>query len=380
VYTEKGDGSVKRIRVLVVDDSAVIRRLVSDSLAADSSIEAALTAPNGKIALEKIDQQKPDAVTLDVEMPVMDGLQTLQEIRKKWPRLPVIMFSTLTERGAQTTLDALSIGASDYVTKPSNTGKLEDGIAAVRASLIPKIKALCGVEESPAPPLPHPAMRVPLGTGPTPGPVKVVAIGVSTGGPQALEKIIPRLPATFPVPVVIVQHMPKIFTRLLADRLSSSSAIRVRECITGTALAPGHAWIAPGDFHMFLRRVDNKVQLETNQGPPENSCRPAVDVLFRSVAQIYSNSVLAVILTGMGSDGLRGCGAIRESGGRIFIQDQLTSVVWGMPGAVANAGLADKVLPLEEIPGEICRCVESSRLLAPPRPKKPSGEESRALP
>lgn len=377
----KVKGSVKRIRVLVVDDSAVIRRLVSDSLAADSSIEVASTAPNGKIALEKIEQQKPDAITLDVEMPVMDGLQTLREIRKKWPRLPVIMFSTLTERGAQTTLDALSMGASDYVTKPSNTGKIEEGIAAIRASLIPKIKALCGIQESPAPPTARPAVpRVPLAHGPTPGPVKVLAIGVSTGGPQALEKIIPKLPATFPVPVVIVQHMPKIFTRLLADRLSSSSAIRVHECVAGATLAPGHAWIAAGDFHMFLKRVDNQVQLDTNQGPPENSCRPAVDVLFRSVAQIYSNSVLAVILTGMGSDGLRGCEAIREGGGRIFIQDESTSVVWGMPGAVANAGLADKVLPLEQIPGEICRCVESSRLLVSPRPKTPSGEESRALP
>lgn len=372
---------MKRIRVLVVDDSAVIRRLVSDSLAADSSIEAAPTAPNGKIALEKIEQQKPDAVTLDVEMPVMDGLQTLQEIRRKWPQLPVIMFSTLTERGAKTTLDALSMGASDYVTKPSNTGKIEEGLAAIRATLIPKIKALCGVEEGPASSLPRPATpRIPLVHGPTPGPVKVLAIGVSTGGPQALEKIIPKLPATFPIPVLIVQHMPKIFTRLLADRLSSSSSIRVHECVPGTALAPGHVWIAPGDFHMVLKRVDKQVQLDTNQGPPENSCRPAVDVLFRSVAQIYSNSVLAVILTGMGSDGLRGCEAIREGGGRIFIQDESTSVVWGMPGAVAHAGLADKVLPLEEIPGEICRCVESSRLLVPPRPKTPGGEESRALP
>lgn len=369
-----------RLRMLVVDDSAVIRRLVSEALASDPSIEVASTAPNGKIALDKIEQLRPDAVTLDVEMPVMDGLETLRQIRRRWPRLPVIMFSTLTERGASTTLDALALGASDYVAKPSNSGKLDEGLAAIRSSLIPKIKALCahldltGVRVTRPTVLRSLPRHVPLSAA-----VKILAIGVSTGGPQALEKILPRLPGEFPVPVVIVQHMPKIFTRLLADRLSASSALSVRECVPGAALAPGQVWIAPGDFHMQLRKGGGNVVLETNQAPPENSCRPAVDVLFRSVAEIYGGSVLSVILTGMGSDGLRGCEAIHAAGGRIFVQDEASSVVWGMPGAVANAGIADKVLPLDEISEEVCRYVEISRGRVSGAPKARDTKETRAL-
>jgi len=369
-----------RLRVLIVDDSAVIRRLVSEALNADLALDVIATAPNGKIALDKIEQLHPDAVTLDVEMPVMDGLQTLAEIRKRWPRLPVIMFSTLTERGAKTTIDALSLGASDYVTKPSNSGKLEEGIAAIRSSLIPKIRALCKSPETDSLAAAPSVARSRLSRTRAPAPVKILAIGVSTGGPQALDQIVPRLPANFPVPVVIVQHMPKIFTRLLADRLSSHSAIRVRECVPGSTLASGEAWIAPGDFHMTLTRTHGPIQLETNQGPAENSCRPAVDVLFRSVAQIYGNSTLAVILTGMGSDGLRGCEAVHEAGGRIFIQDEPSSVVWGMPGAVAHAGLADKVIPLEEISREVSRCVEMSRLPGLASAEAVDDKKTRALP
>ncbi|HTV58355.1 MAG TPA: chemotaxis response regulator protein-glutamate methylesterase [Verrucomicrobiae bacterium] len=370
-----------RLRVLIVDDSAVIRRLISEALASDPSIEVASTAPNGKIALDKIEHLLPDIVTLDVEMPVMDGLETLRQIRRKWPRLPVIMFSTLTERGASTTLDALAMGASDYVAKPSNSGKLDEGLAAIRSSLIPKIKALCAHLDLAAVRVSRPSATRSLPRHvPFSGPVKILAIGVSTGGPQALEKIVPRLPAEFSVPVVIVQHMPKIFTRLLADRLSASSALPVRECLPGAALSAGQVWIAPGDFHMLLRRVNGGVVLETNQAPPENSCRPAVDVLFRSVAEVFGSSVLSVVLTGMGSDGLHGCEAIHEAGGRIFVQDEASSVVWGMPGAVANAGIADKILPLDEISGEICRYVETSRGRISGVPKARDGKETRALP
>lgn len=369
---------MEKVRVLIVDDSVVIRRIVSDALSADPALEVVGTAPNGKIALEKIEQLRPAAITLDVEMPVMDGLQTLQEIRKRWPRLPVIMFSTLTERGARTTLDALSMGASDYVTKPSNSGKLEEGLATIRANLIPKIRALCRMPEMGAPVAPPPIPRPARCRIPTPSPVRVLAIGVSTGGPQALDRIVPRLPARFPVPVVIVQHMPKIFTRLLADRLSSHSAIQIRECVPGSALAPGEAWIAPGDFHMLLERVKGSVQLATNQEAPENSCRPAVDVLFRSVAQVYGNSTLAVILTGMGNDGLRGCEAVHQAGGRVFVQDEPSSVVWGMPGAVAHAGLADKVVSLDEMSREICLCIETSRRPSSAAPEAMDRKEPRA--
>ncbi|HUO33357.1 MAG TPA: chemotaxis response regulator protein-glutamate methylesterase [Candidatus Acidoferrum sp.] len=371
---------MERLRVLIVDDSAVTRRLVSDALSADGALEVVGTAPNGKIALDKIGQLRPNAVTLDVEMPVMDGLEALGEIRKRWPRLPVIMFSTLTERGAETTLDALSMGASDYVTKPTGLGRLEEGLEAIRASLIPKLRALCGMADvtHSAPTRPIVQSTIPLPS--RHAPVKILAIRVSTGGPQALEKIVPLLPGNFAVPVVIVQHMPKIFTRFLADRLSSHSQIRVRECIPGSILRPGEAWIAPGDYHMTLKPLNDSILLETNQGPPENSCRPAVDALFRSVAQVYGKSTLALILTGMGSDGLRGCKAVREAGGQIFVQDEATSVVWGMPGAVAHAGLADKMIPLEEVSQEICRCVEMNRLPAPVIAKATDEEKPRALP
>ena len=346
------------IRVLIVDDSAVIRRVLSDVLAGDPEIEVAATAPNGSIALAKIPQVNPDLVTLDIEMPVMDGLETLKQIRKVYPRLPVIMFSTLTERGATATLEALALGASDYVTKPSNSDSLEGAKEHVRLSLVPKIKSLGGRRtgvvraEKPAP-VRRPSRRK----------IELVAIGTSTGGPNALGKVIPEIPADFPVPIVIVQHMPPLFTHFLANRLNSLSPLAVHEGEAGKALEPGHAWIAPGDYHMALVRRGTSVLLDLNQGPPENSCRPAVDVLFRSVAQTFGPNVLAVVMTGMGSDGLRGSKAIREAGGEVFIQDEESSVVWGMPGAVAEAGQADQIYPLDRIGQELVRHVTLSQSL-----------------
>jgi two-component system chemotaxis response regulator CheB len=190
------------------------------------------------------------------------------------------------------------------------------------------------------------------------GPVEVVAIGVSTGGPNALAELLPGIPAGFPVPILIVQHMPPVFTGLLAQRLAAQCRIPVREGTMGALLGPGVAWIAPGDYHMTIERRAAEVRLRTHQGQPENSCRPAVDVLFRSVAQAYGSRSLAVILTGMGQDGLRGCEAIHETGGQVVVQDEASSVVWGMPGAVALAGLAERVLPLSQMAAEITRRVE----------------------
>jgi two-component system, chemotaxis family, protein-glutamate methylesterase/glutaminase len=195
-----------------------------------------------------------------------------------------------------------------------------------------------------------------------PGPVQVVAIGVSTGGPNALADVVGRLPADFPVPLVIVQHMPPMFTRLLAERMSAQFPIRVQEGSSGSVLQPGQAWIAPGDHHMIVVRDGLHARLLLHQDPPENSCRPAVDVLFRSVAKTFGPHSLAVILTGMGQDGLRGCEAVREAGGQILAQDEATSVVWGMPGAVARAGLADRVLPLSRIADEILSRVQPKRV------------------
>ncbi|MBK7972633.1 MAG: chemotaxis-specific protein-glutamate methyltransferase CheB [Deltaproteobacteria bacterium] len=399
---------------MVVDDSVVVRRIVTEVLTADPQIDLAGVAANGRIALAKIPQINPDIVTLDVEMPEMNGLETLVELRKLYPKLPVIMFSTLTERGGATTLEALARGASDYVTKPANVGSVNEAIQRLRAEMLPKIKGLCAhLIDAPRPPrmseiaarvaardvesrrrpaladgrapagtagtplaaLRGAASRPPLRAGATmvparssilPGPLEVVVIGVSTGGPNALAALIPALPADFPVPVLVVQHMPPLFTKLLAERLTATSSLRAAEAFDGAVPGPGTLWIAPGDFHMTVLRNGGAAQgavLKLNQDPPENSCRPAVDPLFRSAAQAFGPRALGVVLTGMGQDGLRGARSLVEVGARVLAQDEATSVVWGMPGYVASEGLADKVLPLGEIAGEIRKRVYESRPL-----------------
>ncbi len=360
-----------RIRVLIVDDSVVIRKILTDALSGDPDIEIAGVAANGRIALAKIPQTNPDLVTLDVEMPEMNGLQTLAELRKKYPMLPVIMFSTLTARGAEATLDALTLGASDYVTKPANVGSVTVAVQRIREQLIPKIKMLAGkvlgakapngtaATDEIQPRLPFKARRAL--SPPSGGRVDAVCIGVSTGGPNALLELIPTIQSNLPVPILIVQHMPPVFTRALADRLAARSHIPVVEAAEGMAVAPGAAWIAPGGFHLTLALGGAGVVLKLNQDTPENSCRPSVDVLFRSAVQVYGGHVLGVVLTGMGQDGLRGCQNIKDAGGDVFVQDEATSVVWGMPGFVANAGLADRVLPLAQIGVEIQRRAERGR-------------------
>ena len=361
-----------KIRVLIVDDAVVIRRLLFDCLAEDPDIVVVGTAANGQIALAKIEQLTPDLVTLDIEMPVMDGLQTLQAIRKTYPRLPVIMFSTLTERGAAATLDALSLGASDYVTKPANVGSVGAALLRIREELIPKIKGLC--YRAPMPPaVVQPRACAQAQSSREAGPASVpraeiLAIGVSTGGPNALSTLLPGLPKNFPAPIVIVQHMPPLFTRLLAERLTTVSGLPAREGEAGALLRPGEIWVAPGGYHMEVEKAGTgAIRLRTHQGPAENSCRPAVDVLFRSVAQVFGARALAVVLTGMGQDGLRGCECIHEAGGQVLAQDEASSVVWGMPGAVSQAGLAGKVLPLHELAVEINRRmpVVTHRTVAP---------------
>ncbi|MCP2099503.1 MULTISPECIES: chemotaxis response regulator protein-glutamate methylesterase [Actinosynnema] len=377
------------ISVLVVDDSVVIRRLVADVLSADPNIRVVGTAANGKIALTKIDQLQPDIITLDVEMPIMDGVTTVRELRKKHPRLPVIMFSTLTSVGADATLAALAAGASDYVTKPANVGSISESISSVREQLLPRIHALCGRPKLPPPP----ARRGPVGAPPVGGPparpgtparpgaqaparpgapvgrgpgrpsapgipgghnrVDVLAIGSSTGGPEALRVVLSELPANLPVPVVVVQHMPPVFTAMLAQRLDAGCKVKVVEATAGTPLRPGTVYLAPGDKHLEVVRAGTNVQTKLHNGPQENHCRPAVDVLFRSVASVYGGNVLAVVLTGMGHDGRAGAQVLRAKGARIAAQDEFSSVVWGMPGSVVEAGLADDVLPLSDMTGYI---------------------------
>jgi two-component system, chemotaxis family, protein-glutamate methylesterase/glutaminase len=350
---------MKPVRILIVDDSAVIRKVLSNLLASDPEIVAG-TAGNGIQALVRIPEVKPDLVTLDIEMPGMDGLETLVEIRKLYPKLPVIMFSTLTERGATATLDALARGASDYVTKPSHSGGSETSRERVQEELIRKIKSLCAVRV----PQPRPGpMFTPVSARP-PGRIDVVAIGTSTGGPNALTALIPQFPADFPVPIVIVQHMPPLFTRLLADRLNTLARLQVQEGKEGQQLQRGQVWIAPGDHHMTVARKGAEFVLGLNHDPHENSCRPAVDVLFRSVAQSYGANVLAVVLTGMGADGTRGSAVIREAGGEVIVQDEASSVVWGMPGSVVAANLADRIYPLDGMGPEVVRRVSMRRAFA----------------
>lgn len=345
----------ERIRVLVVDDSVVIRRLVTHALSEEPLLEVVGTASNGAIALQRIEQLQPQVITLDVEMPGMNGLEALREIRKRFPKLFVIMFSTLTERGASATMEALALGANDYVTKASNSGSLDASIRSLRTELVPKIRQFFRIGREPEPepaaaaPGPKPAVRTQVVE------KQVVAIGVSTGGPAALATIMPQFPADFPLPVVIVQHMPPLFTRLLAERLQGHTKLKVEEAQIGSPVEAGRVLIAPGDYHMRLKRQGFRVEATLDQGPPENSCRPAVDVLFRSVADCYGGAAVAVILTGMGQDGLRGVQVLKAQGAYVIAQDEPSSVVWGMPGFVARSGLADAVLDLGQVVPEVVR-------------------------
>jgi two-component system chemotaxis response regulator CheB len=361
-----------KIRVLVVDDAVVVRKLITETLRQDPELEVVGIAANGKIALQKIPQVNPDILTLDVEMPELDGLATLREVRKLYPKLPVIMFSTLTQKGATATLDALSLGANDYVTKPANVGSVTEAMQRLKLELIPKIKVhcrqllltgdVCESTNTPSRLAPYTPSFPPRS-----GPIEMVCLGTSTGGPNALAEVFLSLPADFPVPIVIVQHMPPLFTAMLAERLTAHSQVPCHEGADGQVIERGHAYIAPGGRHMEVQRPGIRPVLRLHDGPPENSCRPAVDVLFRSVAAVYGGAVLGVVMTGMGRDGLRGCEILHENRGHIVVQDEATSVVWSMPGCVAKAGYADKIVPLNQIAGEISRRVRESRV--PMRPQ-----------
>jgi two-component system chemotaxis response regulator CheB len=348
----------ERIRVLVVDDSVVIRQLVTHALEQDPALEVVGAASNGAIALQRIPQFNPHVLTLDIEMPEMDGLQMLRRLRLEYPQVRVIMFSTRTERGAAMTFEALSLGADDYVTKASNEGSLDRSLARLREDLVPKIKqffhmpAQYCVEPRPEPAHIPVAPPVRWGYGARP---EVVAIGVSTGGPAALGAILPEFPAGFPLPILVVQHMPPLFTRLLAERLHSTCRLPVREARQNEPVTGGAILIAPGDFHLKVASNGGRVFACLDQSPPQNSCRPAVDALFASLGEVYHGAVIAAILTGMGQDGLHGTEILKAQGASVLAQDEASSVVWGMPGAVVSAGLADCVLPLDRVVPEILR-------------------------
>lgn len=352
------------IKVLIVDDSVTIRRVLSDALSDEPGFEVVGMASDGKYALEKIRELNPDVVTLDVEMPIMNGLETIEEIRKHYSRLPVVMLSSRTEVGSHITLQALLRGASDYVLKPSQTGNPQSAIQALRRDLVPKIRSLFDPSGVPLVKPIRAVERIKPTVSPVPSTQRVVSrpterradvvvIGSSTGGPNALKTMLAKLPADFPLPILIAQHMPPVFTTSLANSLDDLCQLQVSEGTNGEEVCPKHIFLAPGGSHMVVEKHGTYIRVGINQDPPENSCRPAVDVLFRSAAKAYGDRVLAVVLTGMGQDGMLGCEAIKRAGGKVIIQDQATSVVWGMPGAVANAGMADQVLPLEKIADEI---------------------------
>jgi two-component system, chemotaxis family, protein-glutamate methylesterase/glutaminase len=360
---------VSKIKVFIVDDSTLVRRMVAHELERDPDIEIIGTAGDGKSGLTKILQLRPDVVVLDVEMPELDGIGLLRELRKHHPTTRVLMFSSLTERGAAVTVEALSLGASDYIAKPSKDGQ---SAQAVHEELRIKVHAL-GTSGRSRPPrkrrdageridvvAPPPVTSVPVRVArrtPAASTVDILAIGVSTGGPNALNVVLSALPASFPVPIVIVQHMPPEFTRQLAQRLDGRCQVSIVEAEDGMPVVPGQAYIAPGNFHMEVKGRVGDMKIALHQGPLENSCRPAVDVLFRSLVPQYGSHILSVVLTGMGQDGLRGSECIHQAGGRVIAQDEATSVVWGMPGQVAQHGLADAVLPLEEISPHIMNLV-----------------------
>jgi two-component system chemotaxis response regulator CheB len=356
----------RRTRILIVDDSAVMRTLLRSVVSTDASLDVAGTAANGESALQAIEILRPDVVLLDVEMPVMDGLATLREIQARGHRAPVIMCSSVTQRGARVTIEALACGASDYVAKPDGQNGRDAAQRMLAQDLIPKIRALtrrhldAQLVNAVASRLPKLA-PAPTAARPSAGKPSVVVIGVSTGGPAALEAVLPALPHCFPLPVLVVQHMPELFTSLLAERLNARCLLPVREASEGAAAQPGTIAIARGNWHLEVLAPAQRSAsptLHLTQAPPENHCRPAVDVLFRSAASVYGGGVLAVVLTGMGSDGVAGCRVLRSAGSAVLVQDQATSAVWGMPGAVTAAGLADRVVPLGSIGPEILRLAE----------------------
>ena len=348
----------KPIRVLVVDDSVVIRRLVKMALGEDPAVEVVGVAANGSIALSKIPRLSPDILTLDIEMPEMDGLETLARVKKQFPHLRVVMFSTLTERGGQSTIEALQRGADDYCTKTICSGSFEERLRKLRSELLPKVKQFFDVDSESTP---KPAWGgKPIVAASTDAPVyqgrvDAIGIGISTGGPNALAKMFPAFPVDLRPPIFVTQHMPPMFTRLLAERLDGRSKIGIEEAAEGVVVKPGRVYIAPGDYHMVLQRKGTRVVVTLNQGPPENSCRPAADVMFRSISEVYGRRALAVILTGMGKDGLAGIRRMRSIGSPVIAQDKASSTVWGMPGHVAQAGLADRVVPLDQVTSAILR-------------------------
>ncbi len=381
-----------KIRVMICDDSAVIRRLLASAITEAGDMQVVFQARHGKEAVDHLLDLQPDIVITDLEMPEMDGIDTVRAIRQFTVDLPVIVFSSLTSLGSEAAKDAISAGANYVLPKPSARGHVESALKSIQETLVPKIHELTGrskrncpnnsladrrsqssvpvnqketqraVRGANAPGAPPVAGgdRRRASTGRRSERTSVVLIGTSTGGPAALRTIISQLPGDFPVPVLITQHMPGSFLKSLSAKLDEATPLKVALAEQGKKITAGDVLIAPGDRHLCIRKEKAVYLVELDDGPPENSCRPAVDAMFRSAASNYGAGCLAAVLTGMGSDGKEGAKAIKERGGICLAQDEPTSVVWGMPGEVVNAGLADKVLPIDKMINEIMSLTHKS--------------------
>ncbi len=346
------------IRVLIVDDSAVIRGALGRIIDAEADMTVATTAPNGKVALDALRHTKIDVVLLDVEMPEMDGLTALPLILAAYPDTRVIMASSLTQRGAEVTMHALAMGAADYIAKPAaKSGSAT--LAAISTEIASKVRAIGRAARGRRPVVvgaarpASPARTELLAARSSDAPPRIVAIASSTGGPNALADVLSALPKDFPLPILITQHMPAVFTGLLASRLERDTGRTCVEAKDGDLIRANCTYVAPGEHHMVVLTNEGQPFVRLTKTEPENFCRPSADPMLRSIAAVYGASTLAIVLTGMGEDGLRGCEEVKHRGGRILVQDEATSVVWGMPGAVANAGLASAVLPLSKVANAI---------------------------
>lgn len=357
---ESQSTSTNVFRVLVVDDSAVIRGLITRTIESHADLKVVATASNGEAAVASLKRYPVDIVILDIEMPVMDGLTAIPLLKEVDPAVQIIMASTLTHKNAEISLRALSLGATDYIPKPSSDQMIGVSSETFNVELVEKVRTLGALAR-------RKGVRLPTGTSAVvrPEPVSekrkislrpmpafrpdIIAIGSSTGGPQALNDVVAVLGKGLPQPVVITQHMPASFTKILAEHLSRQCNVACKEGEDTDILTPGHYYLAPGDFHMQFVRKAEGIGIKLNKNPPENFCRPAVDPMLRSLVDVYGKKVLSVILTGMGQDGWKGGEVVVNAGGAIIAQDEATSVVWGMPGAVAVAGICSAVMPLAEI-------------------------------
>ena len=376
----------RRIRVMVVDDAVIVRGLCARWVEAEADLELAASLRTGREAVDQLERVDPDVVVLDIDMPELDGIAALPQLLAKKPDLTVIMASTLTRRNAEISLRALSLGATDYIPKPDNHSEVTTS-TVFRRDLIEKIRHLgrrakrfhAAPLHPPSAPVPSPATAPvvaspPLAPASTPCvvsntppqpialkpmplmPPRVLLIGASTGGPQALNAVLGHIASVFErVPVLITQHMPPTFTTILAEHLTRLLDRPVHEAVDGEAVVAGTVYIAPGGMHMRVAGKDGAATIALDDGPLVNFCKPAVDPMFASAAEVWGNKVLALVLTGMGQDGLRGARTIVDAGGHVLAQDETSSVVWGMPGQVAHAGLASAVLPLNDIAPRLVR-------------------------